>query len=55
MRIEILCAAIGTPTIVAFCLEQPVKKLEKRLDNLGYLEDPQRAPGILCSCLGAPN
>ena len=50
--IEILGAAIGTPTFVASCLEKRVKKLEV-LDNLGYIEDPQCAPGILRSCLGA--
>ena len=34
--IEILGAAIGTPTFVASCLEKRVKKLEKVLDNLVY-------------------
>ena len=52
--IEILGAAIGTPTFVASCLEKRVKKLEKVLDNLGYIEDPQCALGILRSCLCAP-
>ena len=51
--IEILGAAIGTPTFVASCLEKRVK-FEKVLDNLGYLEDPQCDPGILRSCLDAP-
>ena len=51
--IEILGAAIGTPTFVASCLEKRVKKLEV-LDNLGYIEDPQCTLGILRSCLGAP-
>ena len=52
--IEILVAAIGTPTFVAPCLEKRVKKLEKVLDNLGYIEDPQCTLGILRRCLGAP-
>ena len=39
--IEILNAAIGTPTFVASCLEKGVKNSEEVLDNLGYLEDPQ--------------
>ena len=47
-------AAIGTPTFVVSCLEKRVKKLKKALDNLGYIEDPQCALGILRSCLGAP-
>ena len=51
---EILGSAIETPTFVASCLEKRVKKLEKVLDNLGYIEDPQCALGILRSCLGAP-
>ena len=52
--IEILGAAIGTPTFVASCLEKRVKKIEKVIDNLGCIEDPQCALGILRSCLGAP-
>ena len=52
--IEILGAAIGTPTFVASCLEKRVKKLEKVLDKIGYIEDPRCALGILRSCLGAP-
>ena len=52
--IEILGAAIGAPTFVASCLEKRFKKLEKVLDNLGYIEVPQCALGILRSCLGAP-
>ena len=51
--IEILGAAIGSPTFVVSCLEKRVKKLEV-LDDLGYIEDPQCALGILRSCLGAP-
>ena len=47
-------AAIETPTFVASCLEKRVKKIEKVIDNLGYIEDPQCALGILRSCLGAP-
>ena len=50
-------AAIGTPTFVASCLEKRdkrVKNLETVLENLGYIEDPQCAHGILRSCLGAP-
>ena len=53
-EIEILGAAIGTPTFVASCLEKRVKKLEKVLDNLVYLEDPQCTLGNLRSCLCAP-
>ena len=52
--IEILGAAIGTPPFLAPCLEKRVKKSEKVLDNIGYLEDPQRVLGNLRSCLGAP-
>ena len=52
--IEILGAAIGKPTFVASCLEKRVEKLEKVLDNPGYIEDPQCALAILRSCLGAP-
>ena len=52
--IEILGAAIGTPTFVASCLEKRVKKLDKVLDNLGYIEDTQCALGILRRCLSAP-
>ena len=52
--IEFLGAAIGTHTFVASCLEKQVIKLENVLDNLGYLEDPQWAPGILRSRMGAP-
>ena len=52
--IEILGAAIGTPTFVASYLEKRVKKLEKSIDNLGYIEDPQCALGILGSCSVAP-
>ena len=52
--IEILGVAIGTPTFVASCLEKRVKKLEKVLKNLGYIEYPQCALGISRSCLGAP-
>ena len=47
-------AAIGTPIFVASCLEKWVRKLEKVLDNLGYIEDPQCALGILRNCLDAP-
>ena len=52
--IEILSAAIGIPTFFASGFEKRVKNLEKVLDNLGYIEDPQCALGILRRCLGAP-
>ena len=52
--IEVLGAAIGTPTFSASCLEKRVKNLEKVSGNLSYLEDTQCALGIFCSCLGAP-
>ena len=52
--IEILGAAVGSDAFVSCCLLKRVKKLEKLLDNLAYVDDPQCALGILRFCLGAP-
>ena len=51
--LEILGAAVGSPRFVASSKQKRVQKIEKLLENLGYINDPQCALGILRSCLDA--
>ena len=52
--LEILGSASGNLSTVAKSLRKRVNKIEKLLDNLAYLDDPQSALGFLRSSLGAP-
>ena len=52
--LEILGATVGTPRFVFSSIQKRVQKIGKLLENLKYINDPQCALGILCSCLGAP-
>ena len=52
--LETLSAAVGSPQNVASSIQKRVQKIEKLLEKLEYINDPQCSLGILRSCLGAP-
>ena len=52
-RLKILGAAVGSPRFVGSSIQKRVQKIEKLLQNLEYINDPQCALGILRSCMGA--
>ena len=52
--LEILGAVVGSTRFVASSIQKRVQKIEKLLENLEYINDPQCALGILRSCLDAP-
>ena len=51
--LEMLGVAVGSPRFLASSIQKRVHDIEKLLENLEYIDDPQCALGILSSCLDA--